>query len=193
DARFVLLEQVRLNACVLALHCWRSPSRGRIGESLEAHRSRHAEIAEYQATAAAQHEADAAPPIRVSSTQVCKRPSRRAAEQRPAQNHGKHIAWQRARARRTGDETGSKSVPRSGVGGQYVSASSRAWISRISMPLSSRCVAKLWRSECRLTRFLMPAAAAVSWNRRLSWRVVRCNPRRRPGNSQRSCGGTPAS
>src|SRR5690242_21642537 len=36
----------------------------------------------------------------------------------------------------------------------------------------------------------VPAAAAVSWNRRLSWRVVRCNPRRCPGNSQRSCGGT---
>ena len=43
------------------------------------------------------------------------------------------------------------------------------------------------------TRFLMPAASAVSWNRRLSWRVVRCSPCRRPGNSQRSCGGTPAS
>jgi hypothetical protein len=44
-------------------------------------------------------------------------------------------------------------------------------------------VAKLWRSECRLTRFLMPAASAVSWNRRLSWRVVALSTRYRPGQS----------
>src|SRR5215472_13851217 len=80
DARLVLLEQVRLNACVLVLHCWRSPSLCRIGESLEAHRSRRAEIAEYRATAAARHEAGDAPPIRVSSTPVCRRPTRRAAK-----------------------------------------------------------------------------------------------------------------
>jgi hypothetical protein len=48
-------------------------------------------------------------------------------------------------------------------------------------------------STAELKELGKPAAAAVSWNRRLSWRVVRCNPRRRPGNSQRSCGGTPAS
>src|SRR5215471_20770209 len=53
DARLVLLEQVRLLACVLALHCWCSPSFCRIGESLEAHRSRRAEIAEYRAATAA--------------------------------------------------------------------------------------------------------------------------------------------
>src|SRR5262249_10597397 len=39
----------------------------------------------------------------------------------------------------------------------------------------------------------MPAAAADSWKRRLSCRVVRCCPCRRPGNSQRSPTGTPAS
>src|SRR6516225_3534074 len=39
----------------------------------------------------------------------------------------------------------------------------------------------------------MPAAAAASWKRRLSCRVVRCCPCRRPGNNQRSPTGTPAS
>jgi hypothetical protein len=39
----------------------------------------------------------------------------------------------------------------------------------------------------------MPAAAADSWKRRLSCRVVRCCPCRRPGNNQRSPIGTPAS
>ena len=34
--------------------------------------------------------------------------------------------------------------------------------------------------------FLIPAASAASWNRRLSWRVVIGLPRLRPGNSQRS-------
>src|SRR6266850_1276168 len=42
----------------------RSPSPSRSGESLEGHRSRRAKIAEYQATAAARHEAGDAPPIR---------------------------------------------------------------------------------------------------------------------------------
>ena len=31
---------------------------------------------------------------------------------------------------------------------------------------------KLWRSACSVTLFLIPAASAASWNRRLSWRVV---------------------
>src|SRR6266581_2050165 len=58
----------------------RSPSLSGMGESLEAHRSRRAEIAEHQGTTAARHEAGDAPPIRTSSTQVCRRPTRRAAE-----------------------------------------------------------------------------------------------------------------
>ena len=32
----------------------------------------------------------------------------------------------------------------------------------MSVPPSSKCVAKLCRSECRLTRFLMPAASATT-------------------------------
>src|SRR4029453_15295376 len=42
----------------------------------------------------------------------------------------------------------------------------------MSVSLSSRWVAKLWRSACSVTAFLIPAASAASWNRRLSWRVV---------------------
>jgi hypothetical protein len=42
----------------------------------------------------------------------------------------------------------------------------------ISVRSSSRWVAKLWRSACSVTPFLIPAASAASWNRRLSWRVV---------------------
>ena len=38
-----------------------------------------------------------------------------------------------------------------------------------------------------------PGAAAASWNRRLNWRVVIARLSRRPGNSQRSVGGTPRS
>jgi hypothetical protein len=41
--------------------------------------------------------------------------------------------------------------------------------------------------------FLIPAASTVSWNRRLTWRGVRCHPFLRPENSQRSSTGTPAS
>src|SRR4030088_1815549 len=63
----------------------------------------------------------------------------------------------------------------------------------ISVPRSSRWVAKLWRSACSVTLFLIPAASAASWNRRLSWRVVIGLPGLRPGNSQRSCTGVPAS
>src|SRR2546430_17375519 len=40
----------------------------------------------------------------------------------------------------------------------------------MSVSLSSRWVAKLWRSACSVTPFLIPAASAASWNRRLSWR-----------------------
>ena len=65
---------------LLCFIAWPSPSLSRIGESLEAHRSRRAEIAEYQAKTAARHAADDAPPIRASSTRVCRRPTRRAAE-----------------------------------------------------------------------------------------------------------------
>src|SRR6185437_102469 len=43
---------------------------------------------------------------------------------------------------------------------------------RMSVPRSSRWVAKLWRSACSVTPFLIPAASAASWKRRLSWRVV---------------------
>src|SRR5271156_6161673 len=60
---------------------------------------------------------------------------------------------------------------------------------RISVPRSSRWVAKLWRSACSVTPFLIPAASAASWNRRLSWRVVIGLPGLWPGNSQRSSTG----
>ena len=43
---------------------------------------------------------------------------------------------------------------------------------RISVPRSSRWVAKLWRSAGSVIAFLTPATSAVSWNRRLSCRVV---------------------
>ena len=61
---------------------------------------------------------------------------------------------------------------------------SRTWMTRISTSCSSRCVAKLWRSVCGLTRFLMPAASAASWTARLSWRVETGSRELRPGNSQ---------
>src|ERR1700730_1441201 len=56
---------------------------------------------------------------------------------------------------------------------------------RMSVPRSSKWVAKLWRSACSVTLFLIPAVSAVSWNRRLNWRVVIGLPGLRPGNSQR--------
>src|SRR5712692_1149536 len=62
-------------------------------------------------------------------------------------------------------------------------------MTRISVPRSSRWVAKLWRSACSVTPFRIPAASAASWNSRLSWRVVIGLPGLRPGNSQRSCMG----
>src|SRR5260370_40197734 len=51
----------------------------------------------------------------------------------------------------------------------------------ISVPRSSRWVAKLWRRACSVTPFLIPAASAASWNSRLSWRVVIGLPRLLPG------------
>src|SRR5215467_13976377 len=68
-----------------------------------------------------------------------------------------------------------------------------AWMTLISVPRSSRWVAKQWRSACSVTPFLIPAASAASWNSRLSWRVVIGLPRLWPGNSQRSSTGVPAS
>ena len=56
----------------------------------------------------------------------------------------------------------------------------------ISVPRSSRWVAKLWRSACSVTAFLIPAASAAAWNSRLNCRVVIGLPRLLPGNSQRS-------
>src|SRR5436190_5756856 len=47
----------------------------------------------------------------------------------------------------------------------------------------------LWRSACSVTLFLIPAASAASWNRRLSWRVVIGLPGLWPGNNQRSATG----
>src|SRR5215469_8382992 len=41
----------------------------------------------------------------------------------------------------------------------------------MSVSCSSKCVAKLWRSVCGDTRFLMPPASAAAWTARLSWRV----------------------
>src|ERR671918_2380365 len=64
---------------------------------------------------------------------------------------------------------------------------------RMSVPRSRRWVAKLWRSECTVTGLRMPAASAVSWNRRLSWRVVIGLRGLPPGNSQRCSGRTPLS
>src|SRR5262245_66355209 len=45
-------------------------------------------------------------------------------------------------------------------------------------------------SECKVSGLVIPAAFAAWWKRRLSWRVVRCFPTRRPGNSQRCLTGT---
>src|SRR4051812_29931036 len=35
---------------------------------------------------------------------------------------------------------------------------SRTWMIRMSVPLSKRCVAKLWRKVCSVTRLVSPAA-----------------------------------
>ena len=44
-------------------------------------------------------------------------------------------------------------------------------MTRMSVSCSSKCVAKLCRSVCGDTRFLIPAASAAAWTARLSWRV----------------------
>jgi hypothetical protein len=44
-------------------------------------------------------------------------------------------------------------------------------MTRMSVSRSSRCVAKLCRSVCGETRFLIPAASAAAWTARLNWRV----------------------
>jgi hypothetical protein len=46
--------------------------------------------------------------------------------------------------------------------------------------------------RCSATAFLIPAASADSWNRRLSWRVDIGLPRMVPGNDQRSSNAVPA-
>src|ERR1700720_2573353 len=62
----------------------------------------------------------------------------------------------------------------------------------ISVPRSSRWVAKLWRSACSVTPFRIPAASAASWNRRLSWRGGLGLPRPRLGKTPRFFpGGSP--
>src|SRR5258706_4822906 len=59
-------------------------------------------------------------------------------------------------------------------------------MTRISVPRSSRWVAKECRSAWSVTPLRIPAASAASWNMRLSWRVVIGLPGLWPGNSQRS-------
>ena len=43
-----------------------------------------------------------------------------------------------------------------------LSCPNNAWMMRMSVPRYSRWVAKLWRSACRVTPFLIPAALAAS-------------------------------
>src|SRR5258705_7435543 len=62
-------------------------------------------------------------------------------------------------------------------------------MTRISVPRSSRWVAKECRSAWSVTPLRIPAASAASWNMRLSWRVVIGLPGLWPGNSQRSSTG----
>src|SRR6516164_8979593 len=59
----------------------------------------------------------------------------------------------------------------------------------MSVPRSSRWVAKLWRSVCRERVLRSPAAFAACLNSRPNWRVVSGRRLLRPGNSQR-CSGT---
>src|SRR6516162_3378715 len=63
----------------------------------------------------------------------------------------------------------------------------------MSVPRSSRWVAKLWRSVCRESVLRSPAAFAACLNSRPNWRVVSGRRLRRPGNSQRCSGARPAS
>src|SRR5215469_2432916 len=64
-------------------------------------------------------------------------------------------------------------------------------MTRMSVSCSSKCVAKLWRSVCGDTRFLMPAASAAAWTARLSWRVESGSSGLRPGNSHPRGSNTP--
>src|SRR5437660_5079709 len=54
-------------------------------------------------------------------------------------------------------------------------------MTRMSVSCSSRWVAKLCRSVCGDTRFLIPAASAAAWAARLSWRVESGSTGLRPG------------
>src|SRR6516162_5810572 len=63
----------------------------------------------------------------------------------------------------------------------------------MSVPRSSRWVAKLWRSVCRESVLRSPAALAACLNSRPNWRVVSGRRLLRPGNSQRCSGARPAS
>ena len=44
------------------------------------------------------------------------------------------------------------------------------WITRTSMLASNRCVAKLWRSVCKVAGFLTPAMCLAEVKTRFSWR-----------------------
>src|SRR6266446_8918784 len=57
-------------------------------------------------------------------------------------------------------------------------------MTRMSTSCSRRCVAKLCRSVCGDTRFLIPAAWAAARTARLSWRTDSGSTGLRPGNSQ---------
>src|ERR1700751_3804387 len=63
----------------------------------------------------------------------------------------------------------------------------------MSVPRSSRWVAKLWRSVCRESVLRSPAAFAACLNSRPNWRVVSGRGLLRPGNSQRCSSARPAS
>jgi hypothetical protein len=63
---------------------------------------------------------------------------------------------------------------------------SSAWMTRISTPSSSKCVAKLCRKVCGPTRLAMSAAAAASTTTRYSCRVLIGTIAFRPGKSQPS-------
>lgn len=64
-------------------------------------------------------------------------------------------------------------------------------MTRMSVSCSSRWVAKLCRSVCGDTRFLIPATSAAAWTARLSWRVDSGSTGLRPGNSQPRGSNTP--
>src|SRR5256885_1428615 len=61
----------------------------------------------------------------------------------------------------------------------------------MSVSCSSRCVAKLCRSVCGDTRFLIPAAWAAAWTARFSWRVDSGSSGLRPGTASRAAAARP--